>query len=496
MDPEPSLDDRPAPAARRVTRNASLLAGADLASKLALLVLFAIAARELGKSGFGDLTLAIALVFLIQVSSFGTDLIVTRTTARSHDEVHDVFWNAIAIKLGLGIPAYLGIIGLGLVLDYGGDLVAAIALIGAAGLVDAVAFTAHATLRGREEMGPPAAAIVIERGLTAVLSAFALIALDAGLAAVGAIYLFSAIVSALFIGVALRRRITPERRLGRTRLRTMLRSAIPLGVASVLALALARIDTIILAVLIDSDAVGLYGAAYRLFEAPIFLITAFAAAMYPMISRLDRGTSPTVGRVFELSWMVLLAITVPFGALMIAFPSTLVEGVFGSSFDDAVTATRLLGYALLVYPTVALSWQTLIAQDRERQLVVGVGATVALNVILNFALIPEWSLDGAAAAMGISLVVSTAILLTMALRVVGRVSPVRVFSAPLAALAAMLAIGLWMGDDVVSMLVASAVYLAVLAAVELTLHREDLFQFLGSLRGGGSAAPLGDDPVV
>ena len=122
------------------------------------------------------------------------------------------------------------------------------------------------------------------------------------------------------------------------------------------------------------DVVGDYGAAYRLLEATLFVAWSVGAAVYPVFSRLTTTSDPPVGLVFERSLKLSIALTLPLaaGALVLAGP--LIELLYGSSYESAETALRLLTPAIALYPVCYLTGYLLVSQDRQRVLTVGLRA--------------------------------------------------------------------------------------------------------------------------
>ena len=90
-----------------------------------------------------------------------------------------------------------------------------------------------------------------------------------------------------------------------------MRAAVPTGIASFFSYALARIDAVILSIMThDSVVVGRYGAAYRIFDATLFVSWALGLALFPLLSRFKRG-SHELRRLFAVSCMAATAATAP-----------------------------------------------------------------------------------------------------------------------------------------------------------------------------------------
>ncbi len=116
--------------------------------------------------------------------------------------------------------------------------------------------------------------------------------------------------------------------------RRLLIAASPVGVASVLSLLMFRVDTAILAFLESDAVVGAYGAAFRLFEATLFLSWAVTTAVYPVLARLSTTSRPSVGEVFDGSLKLVVALTLPLGVGMAILSEPIVHLVFGQQFDE------------------------------------------------------------------------------------------------------------------------------------------------------------------
>jgi hypothetical protein len=74
----------------------------------------------------------------------------------------------------------------------------------------------------------------------------------------------------------------------------------------------------------------------------------------------------------------------------------------------------------------------------------------------------------------------------IAMRETGAASPVRMFAAVLAGLAAMGAVGLALGSGFGALLASLVAYAALFLAVEWLLHGDDLALFLGAFREGAT----------
>lgn len=404
-----------------------------------------------------------------------------------------MFWQSVVLKLGAGLPILALVTSVAIVSGDGSTVVLSVALIGVSNLIDVVAQSPHAVLRGVEDMGPPARALVLESLVVVVLGGASLAILGGTLIALSAVYVIASIVALAYIWAILNRRGFRPRRYGNTRgIAWLGKAAIPTGITSVFGYALGRIDAVILSAVTNKPrVVGLYGGAYRIFEATLFLSWALGLAVYPLMSRLPRR-SESLRRVFEVSSMAAAALTVPIGMLMALYGQTIVDDAFGKGFAGGGSATRILGVAAALYGVYTIAAMTLAAQDRQQAFPAISAVVLALNIGLNLILIPIMSLRGAAIAMAVSQLVLTGLMLRLVSQVTDSFSFLRIFGACGVGVATMALVAVTLGSGPFSLLVSAVVYTVVFLSIEWRLHREDLILFSRALgrRGRGTATRI------
>jgi O-antigen/teichoic acid export membrane protein len=270
-----------------------------------------------------------------------------------------------------------------------------------------------------------------------------------------------------------------------------MRAALPIGLAGVFAVILFRVDTAMLAAFESKSVVGDYSAAYRLFEATLFVSWSVRAAVYPVFSRLTRSSQPSVGFVYERSLKLVTALTLPLAAGAAVLPGQVVATLYGEQYDDAASALRLLAPAIALYPLCYLGGYLLVSQNRQRVLTVVYGLVALQNILLNLVLIPTLSLEGAALGTSISQLLVAGAFVAVSQHVVGRIAWRRVLAGPVAATVLATGAMILLRDEFwVALSAATVVYLVALVAIELALYSDDARAVLDlvPLRRGPSAA--------
>jgi O-antigen/teichoic acid export membrane protein len=461
--------------ARRIARNTGVQVAGETLSKLASLALYVVMARELGPTGFGEFTFALALVVLLTVfGNFGIDSLVAREVARRREVAEGLLIDGVVTKIafgGLGAVAAIGVAAIG---DYRDAVVLAVVLLALATVVDMTAKVFQATFQGLDDMAPVALSLLVQRCVTATAGIVLLLA-GAGVATVALVWLGGSLVAlALVAGWLSRRGVRPERRTSVARTRSLVAASFAIGLAGIFSTVLFRVDATMLSLIDGNQAVGLYGVAYRLLESTLFLSFAFVSALLPSLSRLTRDSTPTVAAVFELGSKVIAVTLVPVGAALVFFAEPILELLFGSEYVPAVTAARILGGAAFLYGFSYLGSYVLISQHRQRLLPWIVGGVTLFNVALNLVLIPAFSYDGAAAATTVCEATLAALMIGFAVRATGPIDFRRILAGPAAGAVAIAAAALALGDGPAGIAAAAAGYVAVLVAVERRLFPDDL----------------------
>jgi O-antigen/teichoic acid export membrane protein len=478
--------------ARRILANAAYRLLADAGSKIASVAFFVVMARELGDEQFGVFAFGLAFVTLAStLGNFGQDQVLTREVARDHGLLDRYFANTIAIKLvlaGLSLAVTIGIAAAAGLAPETRDVTI---LLGLAVVLELLMSTCFASYQAFERLEYIPVALISQRFLTAGIGIAALLS-GAGVVAAAGIYFAGAVVGfVLAIWLLYDRVARPRLEVEPRSWWRLMRAALPIGLAGVFAVILFRVDTAMLAAYESKSVVGDYSAAYRLFEATLFVSWSVGAAVYPVFSRLTPSTEPSVGFVYERSLKLVTALTLPLAVGAAVLPRQVVATLYGEQYEDAASALRLLAPAIALYPLSYLGGYLLVSQNRQRVLTVVYGVVALENILLNLVLIPTLSLEGAALGTSISQLLVAVAFVTISQQAVGRIAWRRVLAGPVAATVLATGAMVLLRDDFwVALTAATVVYLVTLVAIELALYADDARAVLDlvPLRRGTSAA--------
>jgi O-antigen/teichoic acid export membrane protein len=175
--------------------------------------------------------------------------------------------------------------------------------------------------------------------------------------------------------------------------------AMPLGASMIMIQIYNNLDTIMLGFMDKAAVVGYYNAAYKIFYVFVGVFSTWQAPAIP-ISAKQAGENRSkeinfIEKYLRLTLMAAWPITV---LITIASP-LIIRLFFGGEYLPASQALQILIWSFMFF-VVSITYGNLILINTERSWeymrIVAAGALI--NVVLNFLLIPRFSLNGAAAA--------------------------------------------------------------------------------------------------
>jgi O-antigen/teichoic acid export membrane protein len=463
-------------AGERAAKNTAVRAAGEIVGKLGSLVLFGVLARKVGDDRLGIFVFALAWAEVAMTPvGLGIDQYLLRRVAADRASLDSYFWNAMYLKVLRGVPIVIGSILLVHLLDYSHETELTVSIITAGLLFDTMARTPMNVFNSFERGELVAVGIVAQRTVAAVLGLAVLFA-GFGVVAVAITYSLGAVVRFALSMSLLRTRLRWPSWVRPADVRLEIRrKSLTFTAQDIFGLVLARADVLLLAALATDAVVGQYGSAYRLFEATTFINVALAGAFTAMYTYLGHDTTPTLGSVFQRSIKLALALLLPIAVSLGLLADPLCRAFFGPQFAPAADPLRLLAPVVVLFGVMVLCSVLVLSRSRPRRMVYTVSVAAAVNIGLNFALIPPLNENGAALAMLGSMVVYVAIAFTLAVAEVGRIQWASMLAAPAAA-AALMAVPLLLLDGLwpVALVAGAAVYLAAYAAVDRVVDPDDL----------------------
>ena len=462
-------------AGERAARNTAVRAAAEVVAKLASLALFAVLARETGASGLGAFVFAFAFLQIAMVPlDLGYDRWLVRRIAEDRAAGSErLLADVLAIKLVTAIPVAALTVAALAALGYGDQARETTYALAGGVLFESLARSVFAVFTAHERGELLAVSLIVQRIANAGLGIAALAA-GYGVVTVAAAYTVGGALGFAVAWLLLVKRFRGLRLRPAGGWAALSRASIPFGIQDVFSTALFRLDAVILSLIATQAAVGLYGAAWRLFEATFFVSIALAGAFAAMYTYLGPDTEPDVRSVFQRSVKLALASLLPIAVVFATLADPVIRAVFGDGLEGAGDPLRILAPCVVLLGVVTLAVALYVARLDPKPMVRVTGAMAAFNVVLCLVLIPPLEEVGAAWAMLATEVAYCVLSLAMAARLVNGLDWSSMLAGPAAAGVAMAAVALALDAPLAVVLAAStAAYLFVLVIVEWRFSRAD-----------------------
>lgn len=512
--PGPSVEGVPPQSAgfdaAAVTTGATVLSGgtwktaALLLPQLYALIQSIVAARFLGPSGMGVQSfIAFTELSVVSLLTVGLSNSLMRYTGellgrRRGGEVRElVAWGWRIQAVG----AVLAGTGLGLVALSGANLASAWALAAVAATVSILHNVPSAVLIGNQRWRD-ASIVGLVTGMVATGAIVAVLAAGGGITGMFAVEAAVAVVNLAWTGALARRQLlriapTPRRATAADALRRDARTyAILASLTSVVTFVVwRRSELFFLQHYSSSTEIAFYSIPFSLMTALIALPQSLSEVVSPAVATLfGAGAQERIQRGYGRGARLLVVLTLPVTAGALALGPETVRVIWGSDYAAAGTVFLILLTPLPAIPLVNLSrsFLTGIGEIRLPLLITLVAG--AVNIGLDFLLVPLYDAKGAAVANGCAQLTAGLPLLAVARRRVGAIR----WEAPALARAALASAGagcaawgcvqlLGGAPGVIAGLAAEAAALVVLGAVLRILPAEDavwLDEAVGPRLGG------------
>jgi O-antigen/teichoic acid export membrane protein len=410
------------PRGERISGNALALLAMQVGSRLLTLALTAQLARTVGVAGLGRYLLALTVqAIVLAVADLGLTTLATRELARPRPQAEEERFLGLVYSLKLA-TALMGTL---LMAAAVGPLFGPARRWALAVAALSLPFEAHLTasvalMKGRQRMGISS---LLQLGVRAVATfgGMGLIVLGGDeVAALGAYAVANLLGAAAAIQVLRRWGLRPCWRLPRDETRTTLSEAFPFAATGIASMLYRRIDLLLLSYWWGDVSSGLYGAAYRLWEAMSMVTASLLDALFPELARMagDASLRPLLEGLYRRAQRVLLALSLSLtGAFFWAAP-WLLALVYGRDVAGPEIAwlLRLLVLMLPLGAFYLLDGHLLYALGQQRRVTSAMVTVTLLNMAANGVAVWQWGMWG---AVGVALLSETVLLLLLHQRACG-----------------------------------------------------------------------------
>ena len=351
-------------------------------------------ARELGATIYGQLAACLALASVLSVGfNLGLDIWLLREGARSQYRISELIGSSLSIKLGLGLIWVLVLSLIGLILQNPSFPPALLTLTAIMVWLDSILMTALSAFKAslRNEY-----TLIIESSSDFIWFIGTLILIYQGtkLPEVYVTLRLVILIATCIIAYYLIHRLLGLH-ISREIIQISLKACPPYALSEFLALALMRLDVIIVAFALGNYSVGLYSPAVSIVNALFFIPLSVYMVMVPSLSHLFESDLLQAWKSSK-RFSLLLSVVGGLSSILLFVCADWVVSLLGESFAGSGMILRILSVILLLKSLSFAMAGILVAGGRQSQRVIIQAIAVVLGTLLNLAVVVRFGINGVA----------------------------------------------------------------------------------------------------
>ena len=388
--------------AKGITRNTFYILASQILQKLVNVGFIAASARLLGAKGYGDYVLVSTMTLVATaIANFGMRPMIIRMVSRERDRAASLLSNVLAVRFVSAGVVYLLLLAFVRLAGYPAEIRTLVLIGGMAILFNSMQDALDSVLLGFQRMRALGIFIVLSSVLFTT-TGIAVLWLGLGLRWLFAV---NVAVEALFVMISGAFIWSRLARFGLALdfalVKTVIVGCFPFFITFLLGFTDTKVDILMLSLVpgpIDRDlAIGYYGPAHSVLMTMLLLPRALNMALVPVVSQKIYIEQDVVRNLIEKSTkFIMITVSLPLILVTTLFSEQIVRFVFGPQFLLTAPALAVLGWAY-AFQALNLPSHSVLGSTKELKYFLPLlGISFALNILLDFLLIPYYSYVGAA----------------------------------------------------------------------------------------------------
>jgi len=381
-----------------VFKNTFWLAIAEVVQKGVGFLVVIWLARHFGPAIYGQWAFALSFVALFAIfADFGFGTLTVREIARDKSKTSQYIDNIVAMKLILGLIT-LGLVAL--VIQFLGketQVVKLVYFLGIYAVVSTFSSFFQSIFRANEKMQYETICRAIQS--LSLLGLVAFFILNKGsILTISYAYIGAALIGAIIsLGAIWRYFSKFFLKIDFKICREILKEAWPFALSAIAILIYYRIDTVMLGVFKENEAVGYYNAAYNIILLIITGVSLLVIATFPTLSNFYKYSIEKFKKNINLFFQLIFLTSFPLIILIFFLAKPIINVVYGKEFVEfSPVILQILIWSVLILYNYAIFAIGLSASDKQRTYLKGVILGATFNTLTNLVVIPKYSYYGAA----------------------------------------------------------------------------------------------------
>lgn len=382
---------------KTVIKNASFMLVGNLIFRLISLVIAIYLAKYLGVEDFGKYTFVfVYLSFFSILTDLGLTTILVREMSREIKNMPKMVGNAYIIKIILSVFTILVSISLSSAI-YSKEITTYVFIASFTLLFEALIAIHQTMFQTTLKMKYHITAKLTFKIISAILI-LCIVNMHGSLFQVILALTFSELIEVILSYVYSTKITKIDFNIDFELWKKLFKLSFPIALSGIFLIIYNRVDVMMLSMMKDDSAIGLYSAAYNLSEPLILIPNSIVASLFPVMSKSYINSTETLLSCYEkgLKYTIITMLPVAIGTTLIADKIILL--VYGQSYTGSIVALKILIWSLLLTSINYLLTTLLISINKEKLTTLSILICIFINIIMNYLLIPQYSYNGASVA--------------------------------------------------------------------------------------------------
>lgn len=368
-------------------------------------------AQSLGVGGFGYFSVALAYFSIVSsFADFGFNRYLIREMAKEKNQVKDLVWNILILRLTLTSVLFAIFAVLIFSLDPDKLRVSLILLSILAIFPQSIALTFDAVFIALRKLEFSAVALFLS-GLATTIAGLFLV--KAGFGSFGAVnaLIFGQLTAASVLALLYKERALILSAVNLSIIKKTIIGSLPYGILSLLGLIYFRIDTIMLSYLRGNFEAGIYGVGYKFLESLVFIPNALSFALFPAFAKLHQGDPAMIKNLIYKSTKIMFILGLLVTLAYLLFLPSVIK-IFLPKFSQSIAVIQVLSLSIpFMFIHVPASAVLTSSEKYLKQIILISLIPLTFNIIANLIFIPLFGFMAASWVTVASDILSTLLLI-------------------------------------------------------------------------------------
>jgi len=380
----------------KFVRDTGIFGISSMISKILSYLIIVLVSRHLGAEGLGQYSFIFSFIaFFFLFSDMGLSRLLIKDVAKDSSKAQQYVNNIFGFKL-VSLSITLGIY-LSVIPFIGKETILSALVLGGIWItLENMNKLPRSLLRTKHESKSISFSLIIERSL-ALLGAMLLLPYTQSLFTFILILVIAKAIEVGYLFLQTFRYVQLRAAFERTILKKLLSQSYPFLLFALFTTIYVKMDTVMLSFIAGDLVTGWYNAPYKMINVLNIVPSALLAFGFPKLAHLYETNKKSFRNVLEAMIRVSFIIITPIIIGVFVVGDRVLDFVYDFSPLESVIAFQILIFVEIFVFLTFIIGNAIASHDQKKfALFAGIGAGV--NIILNFLLIPQFSLYGAAVA--------------------------------------------------------------------------------------------------